>query len=79
MSIETTVYTLPSHWAPALVNDDQTGLEVDEIVQLNRFMKGEGLGAPLDVSEEGNFMTYHDARSYGVLPCECLEYTFPAP
>ena len=79
MSIETTVYTLPSHWASALINDDQTGLEVDDIVQLNQFMRGEGLGAPLDISEEGNFCVFHDARGYGVLPCDCSDYTFPAP
>ena len=79
MSIETTVYTLPSHWACALINDDQTGLEVDDIVQLNQFMRGEGLGAPLDISEEGHFCVFHDARGYGVLPCDCSDYTFPAP
>jgi hypothetical protein len=79
MSIETIVYTLPAAWASALVNDDRTGLDADEIIDLNRFMKGENLGSPVNVSDNEEFNPFHDARGYGVLPCDCLEYTFYMP
>ena len=31
-TIETFAYTLPAHWASALINDDYSGLEDDSIV-----------------------------------------------
>lgn len=74
--METTTYTLPAHWASALINDDRTGLEDDDERQLDALMAGEGLPAPLSCSDESFFCTYHDARPYGVLACDCLEYVF---
>jgi hypothetical protein len=79
MTLETIVYTLPASWASALINNDESGLEIDDIVQLNWFMKGEGLGSPINVSDGEEFDSFHDARGYGVLPCDCLDYTFLQP
>jgi hypothetical protein len=73
----TTTYTLPAHWAPALVNGDFTGMEEDDEEALMRVIAGENLPDPVSVSDSSEFLTYHDARPYGVLACDCLEYTFP--
>lgn len=72
----TFTYNLPAHWAPALVNGDLSGLEEDDEEALMRVIAGEGLPDPVSVSSEPEFLKYHDAQPYGVLACDCLEYTF---
>ena len=74
--METTTYWLPAHWAPALVNGDFSGLEEDDEEQLMRVIAGEDLPDPVTVSDSPEFRKYHDAQPYGVLACDCLEYTF---
>jgi hypothetical protein len=75
--METCTYTLPAHWASALINGDFTGLEDDDEEALTRVIVGENLPDPIGVSEEPEFRKYHDAQPYGVLACDCLEYVFP--
>lgn len=75
--MELSTYWLPAHWASALVNGDFTGLEEDDEEQLMRVIAGEDLPDPVSVSESPEFRKYHDAQPYGVLACDCLEYTFP--
>jgi hypothetical protein len=77
-AMETCTYTLPAHWAPALVNGDFTGMEDDDEEALMRVVAGENLPDPLSVNDEPEFVKYHDAQPYGVLACDCLVYTFPA-
>jgi hypothetical protein len=72
-------YTLPAHWASALINGDFTGLEDDDERQLMAVMTGEDLPGPVSCSGDPEFMTYHDARPYGVLACDCLTYDFLIP
>jgi hypothetical protein len=74
--MELSTYWLPAHWAPALVNGDFSGLEEDDEEQLMRVIAGEDLPDPVSVSESPEFRKYHDAEPYGVLACDCLEYTF---
>ena len=38
---ETITYQLPTHWLPALINDDETGLEPEDAKQLYYFSRGE--------------------------------------
>ena len=83
--METTTYTLPAHWASALFNGDLSGLEEADEEALMLLIVGEQLPDPLSIVgddlEHGPdpfFRTYHDARPYGVLACDCLEYVFPA-
>jgi hypothetical protein len=83
--METTTYTLPAHWASALFNGDLTGLDDADEESLMRLIAGEGLPDPIGIvgddpehGPEASFVTYHDARPYGVLACDCLEYIFPA-
>ena len=75
--METCTYTLPAHWAPALINGDFTGLDDDDEEKLLLVMAGENLPDPIAVGDEPVFRKYHDAQPYGVLACDCLEYVFP--
>jgi hypothetical protein len=74
--------TLPAFWAPALINRDFTGFDADypDMEKICAFMSDftelYGNCDPIDVSEESYFVKGHDAVRYGVLPCECFEYTF---
>lgn len=79
-------YTLPSHWAGALINGDASGLDDSEIRQLETVERGESLGfcigvvgADADNGPEPNFCRYHDAHFYGVLACDCLDFIFEWP
>lgn len=79
MGIDSYTYTLPSHWAPALINGDMTGLDEHDQEALLRLIFNEGLSDAVSVDDEPGFMTYHDARPYGVLACDCSTYTFFEP
>ena len=79
--LESITYQLPSHWASYLINGDASSFELwddgeAELAIIDRLLADIGLGDPVDVSEESDFMTYHDARSYGVLASDCSTYTF---
>ena len=78
MIIET--YTLPAFWACALINDDTSALDYRDEKPFQDFclymLKEHGNNWPLDCSEVAEFMTYHDARRFGVLACDVLDYTF---
>lgn len=78
---EPITYQLPSHWASYLINGDASSFDLwddgeAELAIIDRLIDEIGLGGPVDVSEESDFMTYHDARSYGVLASSCSTYTF---
>ena len=76
--MKTETFTLPAHWACALVNGDFSGLEDSEADELEAWQSAaseQGYGFCVEVSGEAFFCTGHDARAY-VLPCDCLEFTF---
>ena len=75
--IKTATYKLPAQWASALINGDWSGLKEREEEQLTAVIAGEGLPDPLDVSDEPEFLKYHDAQPYGVLACDCSTFVFP--
>lgn len=76
-------YTLPTHWAGALINGDNT-LEGDDLDCYEAFMEEEREGKHIghwsiktEASEiESSFHKYHDAEPYGVLACDCFEYVW---
>lgn len=77
--METIEYRLPEFWATYLFYGDECGLEPKEALQIEGFLAGEGLfSGPLSVSDSPEFCHYHDATNYGILPCNCLTYTFKA-
>ena len=78
-------YTLPAHWAPALINADESGLSDDEVSALDGFIgwmtehhkvdDKHGSAYCVGCSEEPEFVRHHDATDW-CLPCDCLHFTF---
>jgi len=77
---ETMIYQLPVHWAPALINDDWTGINEEDEEQLMNFLFNElageniALTLPDNEAEEPFFMKHHDAHLYGCKACDCYNY-----
>jgi hypothetical protein len=74
-NFEAITLDVPEHWLSALVNGDESGLSDEDSAQLEAFCNGE-LSGGWDISScdgEGDFMTYHDARPYGVLACSAVK------
>ena len=83
--METTTYTLPTHWAVVFFNDDWSGIDEEEEERILNFIAGENFPDPIGIvgddaehGPESSFVTYHDARPYGVLACDCFDYIVPA-
>ena len=80
--MKTESYMLPAHWASYLINGDASSFSLDEdegeaeLAVIDRIIENIDAGSPVDCSEESIFMTYHDARPYGILSTDCLLYTF---
>ena len=76
MAIKTEVYTLYAHWACALINGDDSGMEEEDINALEDFLlKSRKNGFSfycLDCNDESEFKK----PDCGGLPGDCLEYTF---
>ena len=66
------VYELPEHWACAIINGDDSGLDADDKQALADFMEKEGNPNIVDCTGEGYFSHNNDA---GTLACNVLEYT----
>ena len=75
--MQTTTYTLPAHWACALINADCSGMDDDEIQALDLWLSDNSPGYCLDCSEDPEFCHSHDADGYA-LAGDCLTYTFTA-
>lgn len=74
---------LPNFFGSALVNGDYSGLEEEDIKALDDLidywsndLDFSVIDVPSDENAyiESHFMTYHDARNFGVLACDCWEY-----
>jgi hypothetical protein len=74
--IKTISLDLPAFWGSSLINGDDSGLEEAEQEQLDAWLQDNPTLSCIDVSEETFFSKYHDAAEYGVLPCDCSEFTF---
>ena len=74
--IETVTYTLPTYWAPTLVNDDSSGLTDEDERSIEDFFADNPNLHCIDVSEDQEFARWHDATPYGVPACEVSQYTF---
>lgn len=74
-------FTLPTHWASALINGDLTGYESDDLEAIRLFTEdmvhqyGQCWCIDMDDDDAG-FTRHHDASVYGVLACGCSVYTF---
>jgi len=76
---------LPDFWASAIINNDESGLENEDIEKLNDFIEYwkddiyiDRADIPSDENAciESHFMKYHDAQRFGVGACDCFEYIF---
>ena len=78
--METVTLELPDFWATALFYDDTSGFEYEDEKAFHDFchwaVENYGTSEPVDMEEDGNFMTYHDAKQFGVLACNVHRYTF---
>ena len=73
--MKTETYTLPSHWASALISGDWSGLEALDEKELNDFLEREKQGSCLTCSEQSIFAWSNDGYPYRI-GCDCLEFTF---
>jgi len=78
--METVTLELPNFWATALFYDDTSSFEYEDEKPFQEFcqwmLKNYGTSEPVDMVEDGHFMTYHDAKQFGVLACDVHKYTF---
>lgn len=77
MLLET--YLAPASWAPALINDDYSGLSDEEVKAVEAFIELIGnsyftVDADLD-DNSVNFCYWHDANSVYPYAADCIEYT----
>ncbi len=68
-TIET--YTLPSHWASALINNNWSGLDEKEQGEVHYWLANNNCPDFVEVSEDTFFSKYNDADT---LACDCAEY-----
>lgn len=69
-------YQVPAHWIDALIKDDNSVF--DKLPEERRaftqfvsnFIKG---GSILSVGQSSYFSKHHDARPYGMLPCDVVD------
>jgi hypothetical protein len=73
MKINTTEYTLPAHWASALINGDTSGMEDAEEREMDAWLAHEKPGWCVGCTEEAEFCWSNDA---GTLGGDCLTFTF---
>lgn len=73
---QTTAYKLPSFWASALINCDESGMSDKDIEQMELWLEKNSPGYCIGVSDdESEFVTYHDA-SQNILACDCFTFYF---
>ena len=73
-------WRLPSHWASALINDDWSGYDDDEIKQINDVLFYTGLSKYYcsDVADDASFQqcpSYY-CSDYGLLAGDYSTFTF---
>lgn len=78
--MQTVTRCLPIHWAVALINGDETGLSDEEFNQFDKFCESMSDNYRswhcLSVSEDEQFMRWHDAEWFGVGACQVADFTF---
>jgi hypothetical protein len=73
-------YTLPTHWATALMYGDEDSLTDEDLEHLNAFVDAQPFTmfhcVDVEDNESGDFRRYHDATAFGVLACDVSTFTF---
>jgi len=58
-------YTLPIYWASYLINGDCSGMEEEEIQEVDAFLERNGLGFCVDMDNEQEFARSNDCNNIG--------------
>lgn len=67
-------FTLPAHWASALINGDESGLTDEECTEIAGWLESHPeLGECISCDDDPEFRTKNDA---GTLACDCLTFEF---
>jgi hypothetical protein len=67
-------FTLPAHWASALLYGDESGLSDEESTEIAGWLESHPeLGECVSCNDDPEFCTDHDA---GGLACDCLVFEF---
>jgi len=74
LTLTTTLLTLPAHWAGYFINGEPEGIPRSDLTVAQSCERLYGVCS--GCSEAAFFEPYHDARADGVLPADCLIYTF---
>lgn len=75
--IQTVELTAPSHWAPLLINGDDSGMEPQEVKNARAWISSLKMGDPVDAADDSEFMSQYDAKRFnGNLAADCCTYTF---
>jgi hypothetical protein len=69
----TQTYILPAHWASAIINADNSGLEDSDIADIQDFMERVKPGYCVGCSEEPYFAHWNDYNNIGG---NMLDFTF---
>lgn len=67
--------TAPSHWAPYLINGDDSGMAPEDKAQADAFVRRLDCGLPVSCDDAG-FLWRHDARNECDLGADCQTYAF---
>ena len=74
--MKTETYLLPSFWASALINADESDMNDEDIRAMDEWLSENSPGWCTGCSNEASdFTPFHDASNH-VLACDCLTYTF---
>lgn len=80
MALETVTFELPTHWASALVNSDESGLDEFDCEALEAFtewmLEEHGQCWCIGVEEDSFFEWHHDAIPFNALPGDVSVFTF---
>jgi len=77
--MQTESLTAPSFWASAIVNNDYSGLEPDEVGALNAWLAENRLSfRDCLTCEDAGFMRRHGAFNQFPYAANCMTYIFPA-
>ena len=84
MSFNSIEYTVPAHWLSAIINGDESSFDhcdnPKDYEAYKAFCEHEVKDATVEIAfEESYFYSFHDAREYGVLPCNVVDCIFHYP
>ena len=71
------LYKLYDHWASSLINADDSGLDEDEIEDIDSFIKTEGVGSCVDVWDDVEFDRPDAGGNYQGSVCTFVFYASP--